>query len=203
MHLFLIPTWVTAIFFVAVSCASLWKGGWRERTVAIVLTGEIIFSTFICGPWSCKLGFLNAWAPDPWLWRPTLDDVVVLAVCFACVIKAERYWTVAACSVALLGVAADLAALAPGVTRWAYSSATLVFSYLVAFTVLWGVCSQPRAGVPAGRELRGAGALTAFARTRSQMIGRWIGRGLDWAAPTFAPVSRLAWRGRQSPIGSF
>jgi hypothetical protein len=145
MHLFVIPGWFTGPFFVALALLAIWKGGWREAIVAVAQAVEMVVSTDICRVATCRIGPYALWATEA-LWRPALDDGFILAVCLACVVRAERYWTIWACSFALLGEISDLTIFASGVTRWAWLSASLVWSYAVAAAVLWGVLTHGSAG---------------------------------------------------------
>ena len=92
----------------------------------------------------------------PAVWRFLLDDTAILALCLFCALRADRYWVIVASSFALLGVVSDLAVYIPGVSLWAFMSASLVWSYAVGLAVLWGVLTHrpsqtaPRRRISAG-----------------------------------------------------
>jgi hypothetical protein len=145
MHLFIIPGWFTSSLFAALAALAIWRGGWRESVVAVALTVEMVVSTALCRTATCRLGPHALWAAEV-LWRPAFDDGLILLVCLACMVRSDRYWSIWACSFALLGEISDLTIFAPGVTHWAWSSASLVWSYAVAAAVLWGVLTHRSVG---------------------------------------------------------
>lgn len=131
MHLFAIPAWFNCLAFVAVAVLAIWKGGRREIIIAVALAIEGLVSAYVY-----PVG------PTRPTWREPGYDAVILAICIACVVRADRYWTLWACSFALLGEISDLSIFATGITRWAWLSASLVWSYAVAAAVLWGVFTR-------------------------------------------------------------
>jgi hypothetical protein len=142
MHLFVIPSWFISTSFVTLAGFALWRGGRRERIIAVAQAVEMLVSIYVY-----PVGATRS------VWRPVIDDGVILAICLACLVRAERYWIIWACSFALLGEISDLAIFATGVTRWAWLSASLAWSYAVAGAVLWGVLTHRGAanfGGPAG-----------------------------------------------------
>jgi hypothetical protein len=141
MHVFVIPGWFTSSLFVTLAAFAIWRGGGRERVIAIAQGIEMPLSTYLCSVATCRFGQHAPWVPDP-MWRPAIDDGVILAICLACLVRAERYWIIWACSFALLGEISDLTIFATEITRWAWLSASLVWSYAVAGAVLWGVLTH-------------------------------------------------------------
>jgi hypothetical protein len=136
MHIFVIPGWFTTVLFGALALFALWRGGPRERIIAIALAAEMLMSIYVYP--------VGATYP---IWREAAYDGLILAICLACVVRAERYWSIWACSFALLGEISDLTIFAPGVTHWASFSASLVWSYAISAAVLWGVLTRRRAAV--------------------------------------------------------
>jgi hypothetical protein len=141
MHLFVIPGWFTAILFVALAVFAIWKGGRREIVVAVALAVEMLVSIYL----------YPVGAAYP-MWRLAVDDGLILVVCLACLVRADRYWCVWACSFALLGEISDLTIFAPGITHWASFSASLVWSYAIGAAVLWGVLTRRVAAGEARRK---------------------------------------------------
>jgi hypothetical protein len=111
---------------------AVWKGGWRERAIAGVQLLQVLLAYYVCRTWAC---------PE---WRPLADDAVMLAVCLACAVRGDRYWTIPASSFALLAVATDGAILA-GVAAPTAAWADLVWMYLLSAAILWGVFTAQRA----------------------------------------------------------
>lgn len=135
MHLFVIPGWFSTILFAGLAVLAIWRGGWRERTLAVALAVEMVLSIY-----------LYPVGPTHPIWREPVYDALILALCMACVVRAERYWSIWACSFALLGEISDLTIFAPGITHWAAFSASLVWSYAIGAAVLWGVLTHRRGG---------------------------------------------------------
>lgn len=142
MSLFVIPHWFTSILFVALAALALWKGGRSERAIAVTEAFETLVNYYVCPNLNCRLGPHAFWATQL-IWRPVIEDGVILAICLVCLVRAKRYWVVWACSFAVLGVLSDLTVFQTDVTRWARLSASLVWSYAVNATVLWALLTQP------------------------------------------------------------
>lgn len=132
MTLFVIPTWFNCVLFALVAAVALWKGGIRERAISVAQAVEMITGLYFFPA--------STWAVP--MLHPAAFDGFVLAVCLACVVRADRYWTIWACSFALLDEISDLTIFV-GTTRWAWLSASLFWSYAVAAAVLWGVFTRP------------------------------------------------------------
>jgi hypothetical protein len=142
VHVFLIPHWFTVTFGCSVALIALWKGDWRARVIGCSEVVMLAVGDYLCHTWACW----GAAAPPLMLWRATIEDGFVLAICLACAWRAERYWVLWACSFGLLGVVSDtMGVFVPRVTAWADASASIIFTYLVVATVLVGVWSSPRA----------------------------------------------------------
>lgn len=130
MHLFAIPFWFSFAYVYGVAVVALWKGGWRERAIA--------FAPAL---------YPMLWRTHGWdgaSWRAIVDDSLVLGLCLICAVGAKRYWTLWAASFALLALVSDLLAYAPHVTRWAWASASLIWSYMIDLAVLWGLWTTAR-----------------------------------------------------------
>jgi len=185
MHLSVIPREVNTAAGIAVFLVASWKGGWRERVVGTAIAAEVLFSSYLCGFTTCWVARTLGFQVGPSPWRPSVDDGIVLAICVVCAVRADRYWSIFACSVALLGEVCDLAIFIPGISQWAVMSASLVFTYALEGMVLWGVWSYQRAlRDAAGRDLA-AGAPPAAAGTAAR-------HGSQGKAK--APPARLPWR---------
>ncbi|THD77036.1 MAG: hypothetical protein E7812_13840 [Phenylobacterium sp.] len=142
MHLFIIPAWFDLLFDGLVAALAVWKGGWRERAIAVVQLVLFLLEDRFCDLRSCR----------PLIpWPSVITDGLILAVCLICAVRADRYWTLWACSFGLLALVSDFAAFIPGVTPWAWLSATLIWSYMLCAAVLWGVwtTARDRARLPA------------------------------------------------------
>jgi hypothetical protein len=128
-----IPTWLVCVLFAVLAAIALWRGGTRERIIAVAQAIEMLTGVYLFPAGRFLLPVLH----------PALFDGFILAVCLACLVRADRYWTVWACSFALLGEISDVSIFATGVSRWAWLSASLVWSFAVAAAVLWGVLTRP------------------------------------------------------------
>ncbi|MEO8115415.1 MAG: hypothetical protein ABI655_13595 [Phenylobacterium sp.] len=157
MQLFMIPPWVNVAAVVSATSLVLWKGGWRERTLAAMILLAFLPSYGLeflgdCRgwpPWNMPVGFY--WAVD----------IVELATCVAFALSSNRYWAIWASSLNLLGPATRIVrSLVPSVSHWAYLSAQIIWFYLLLAVLLGGVWEARRArrGAPseARRARRGA-----------------------------------------------
>jgi hypothetical protein len=147
LHLFLMPFWVTQLWLGAVTVLALWRGGWRERVVAVAFQpfswGLVLLAgRFICSDFCCLAG------PHPLKpWLSLINDLVLFAACAWSAWRADRYWIIWAGALAWLSVLTDALAIAmPGMTEWAYSSADLVWAYLFGAALLWGAVGARRRG---------------------------------------------------------
>lgn len=131
MHLFVIPGWFNCVLFVALAAFAIWKGGRREIVIAVAQALEMLMSIYFY-----PVG------PSRPTWREPVYDGLILVICVACIVRADRYWSVWACSFALLGEISDLSLFVTGVTLWAGFSASLLWSYAIAAAVLWGVLTH-------------------------------------------------------------
>ncbi|MEO8115569.1 MAG: hypothetical protein ABI655_14375 [Phenylobacterium sp.] len=112
----------TANVFVLVATAfALWRGGLRERMVAAValvswagMNAYWVFPHLIAP----LLGPYGGWRPARGQgWFELVTDVAILAICLACALRSDRYWTIWASSFALLSVVMHLVRpLASGTT---------------------------------------------------------------------------------------
>lgn len=163
MHLFVVPGWFNCVLFAALAALAFWKGGRRERIIAVAQAAEMVMSIY-----------LYPVGPTRPPWREPVYDGLILAICLVCVARADRYWTVWACSFALLGELSDLSLFSTGVTRWAGFSASLLWSYAVAAAVLWGVLTYRSAGIgaPAARTGSALPSATGAAAAPPDAVGR-------------------------------
>jgi hypothetical protein len=145
LHLFIVPFWITAVVSYSTTLAALLSRDRRAIAIAACTAFSItvwLFSYFFCRDWTCGGPRL----PQIMAWRWLAEDIVTIAVCLACVRRAQRYWVLWAASIALLYLATDLmGALVPRVTPWAYRSAGIVWIYALNATVLIGVWPRLRA----------------------------------------------------------
>lgn len=138
MHLFIVPAWFHALFCFGIALIAFWKGGPQVRVVAA--------TTLVVGFVAPYFGCFHYFACPAW--RELAGDGLMLAICLACLARAERYWLVWATSFALLSVITDLLGLVPGVTFWAFASLNWIWLYLLNLAVLWGAWEMPRARAP-------------------------------------------------------
>jgi hypothetical protein len=153
LQLFYIPPWTNLTVGVAVTSLVLWKGGWRERTLAAMILSADVFGYGV----QC-MGYYWGWQPWPVPpWFGWTVDIGELATCVAFALSSNRYWTIWASSACLLGPATRIVRSAvPGVTPWAYQSAQVIWWYLLLAVLLGGVWEAhrsrgPVAGVPSRR----------------------------------------------------
>lgn len=138
MHLFVIPWQITYVWICTATLIAYWKGGWRERAIVSIILLEAMFWLI----WVLTVGELHP--QQHRLWRAAGDDLLTLAVCIGCALRAHRYWVIWASSIALANLTTDLLGLIPGVSLWASISGSLVWSYLLCAIVIWGALSFDR-----------------------------------------------------------
>ena len=138
MHLFYIPNELTNAYFGAVTLLAWWKGDWRARAITTCQIA-IIAVGYYCTYGPCRrVG--HQWAQ--WF----AEDIVLLAVCVACALRAQRYWPIWASSCALLVLVTDvLMFVDPRITAWADLAASYVWRILLSGAVLSGVWPAVRA----------------------------------------------------------
>lgn len=143
MHLFVLPTWVSPSLVSIAALLAVWRGDWRARALAAC---QVAWWTLWCSLYlACDHGRCWGAALVPirtWLWL--FEDVVTLAVCLACVWRADRYWVLWASSFTVVYTVTDVAKFLPGVTQWAYASAGVVWFNAVNLTVIVGAWSSAR-----------------------------------------------------------
>lgn len=124
-----LPDYVTASYFTGVTTLALWRGDVEHRVTAAAQQALVV---------GCLL--------DLFSWRGNIFDIATFILACAVVVRGRGYWTVWACAAALLTLVADGIALAvPQVGLWAVASAQLLWSYLLATALLWGVAAKIRA----------------------------------------------------------
>ncbi|MEO8112946.1 MAG: hypothetical protein ABI655_01100 [Phenylobacterium sp.] len=138
LHLFIIPNWFSHLFLSSVTLLAFWKGGWRERVIASLQPVYVVVHSL----WPEA----SYWASDSLAGGFERGyDAVMLAVCLICARRADRYWVIWASAFALLSVVTDVAGqTVPHVTMWAYSSANVIWTYLLDAAILWGVWGSAR-----------------------------------------------------------
>lgn len=123
-----LPAYVTASYFTGVTTLALWRGDAEHRVTAATQQALVV---------GCLLGLFS--------WRGNVFDIVTFILACAVVVRGRGYWTVWACAAALLTLVADgIALAAPQVGLWAVASAQLLWSYLLATALLWGVVAKIR-----------------------------------------------------------
>jgi hypothetical protein len=138
LHLFVIPGAFNYLYSGSIVLLTIWRGRWRERTVALawafpdfLFPGLIRF--YLCSQW-CLVGH-----PPLSAWLSLSCDVFMLGVCALVAARADRYWTIWAGAFAFLSVLTDvLAAVLPGLTYWAYISADQVWWLAIGAATAWG-----------------------------------------------------------------
>lgn len=129
MHIAELPDEVTYSLYAAAVGAAVLRGGWAERTLAVLIA------------WQAVNGFI---LPLRWtLGWPT--DVVTFGVCVALVLRSHRYWTTWAAASALLMLVTDVLRVAADLTPWSYASAKLTWSYAMTVSLLIGALRPARA----------------------------------------------------------
>ncbi|MEO8115573.1 MAG: hypothetical protein ABI655_14395 [Phenylobacterium sp.] len=126
---------------------ALWRGRWRERTVAVAVlvssVAEYAYAWLALGI-APRLGPLPGWRAPP-VWYEPATDVLILAVCVACALRSDRYWTIWASSFALLSVALHLVwPFTTGLTWWAHAWAMDIWFGLMTTALLAGAWSAHR-----------------------------------------------------------
>jgi hypothetical protein len=139
--------WIYYVYGGAIVVLAMFKGGWRERAVALTWTvpdGLIptLIRAHLCSSW-CLGGARPLSA-----WLSLSCDLVMLGVCALAAVRADRYWVIWAGAAALLSVLSDaLAIAAPGlVTALGYFFADQIWWFAIGAAVIWG-CFGRRPGV--------------------------------------------------------
>jgi len=137
-RLFVVPAALNAAISVAPLVLAFWRGGWRERLVAALWVGGYLINELQrigLGPQDrVSRGF-----------RDVAEDVVLLAGCGFCLLRARHYWVVWATALALLSVVTDILYLArPEVTSLVHIYADDIWGYALDAAIVWGVFSARR-----------------------------------------------------------
>lgn len=139
IKLFVIPHWFPIVWAIAMTLIVVWRGGWRERVITASQVSQLLSVRVLV--W---LGIYDGATP---VWRLLASDTGLLVICLVCAWRTERYPLLWASSCALLTVAANIMGLfVPGVTFWAYASASIIWSYLLSACVMWSALSDPPQG---------------------------------------------------------
>jgi hypothetical protein len=135
MHLFVIPVWGTPVLYASIALLAFWKGGWRERLLADLQLLLAAVEIAVCWAGACY-----PVQPCP----VVIVDSLMLIACLICMVRAKRYWILCASSFGLLALVSDLMLFDRRVTLWASLSASIIWSYLLAASILWGVWTTAR-----------------------------------------------------------
>jgi hypothetical protein len=136
VHLFVLPFGSSYVVAIATMILALRWGGWRERAILSAQLLLLVLEDGFCWLQPCV---------PLWPWPKVVVDGLILAICLACVVRAERYWVIWATAFGLLALVSDLMSFVPRVTPWAWVSATIIWSYMISVAVLWGVWTTARA----------------------------------------------------------
>ena len=135
-----VPIWVHIAATVAVLAVAVWRGGPLVRWIGLYNLASNNLC-FVIG-WAFRFSppFEAAWA--------ALDAAVYLAVA----LRADRSWTIAAASVAVVNFwTSGLHALSP-VSAWAFGTAQLVWFYALNLVIVVAAWRAPSTAVsPSGR----------------------------------------------------
>ncbi|MEO8115571.1 MAG: hypothetical protein ABI655_14385 [Phenylobacterium sp.] len=154
IHWWRVALYVDCAYWLLVVGFALWRGRWRERTLAaamlvsaVGLSADWWFSYWVA-PF---LGAYDGWRPGlPPAWFEPLTDVVILAVCLTCALRSDRYWPIWASSFALLTIVVHLVwPLTSGLTSWTHTWAMDIWFSLMATALLSGAWSTHRERVRA------------------------------------------------------
>ena len=135
----IIPTWVHFLEMAAILAVALWRGGGEERIAA----GFNLVSNALYVAFGAALGwdqrFAAAWG--------LFEAVSYLAIG----LRSQRWWTLAAASVALVNFATAVAGLSAPFRPWTFGSARLLCFYLLSLAILVGAWTAPPRPRPNGR----------------------------------------------------
>jgi len=124
-----IPQWVTIAYVTGVFVFALWKGGPRERLIAVIVEAFMINGLLDFYPRISGIGV----------------DLVQLGACLACALRSRSYWTIWASAAWVLSVITDIVYLTtPEISRWTYLSASLVWNYALVAALLIGTLARMR-----------------------------------------------------------
>lgn len=138
------------IFELSIFAAAIWKGGWRERTVAAFNPAY-----FIIVGLAGNLGWFGAFDYPEVAWRSVCLTLVQLVILAPVVVRAQRYWVLWAASIELLALTiALMAALGGGIGGWTWLVANNFWALAFDGVVLFGIYQawlerDPPSAVPA------------------------------------------------------
>jgi hypothetical protein len=140
-----LPPWFSLALMTLVCGASVWRGGWEERTTAMA---------FMIAWMATLLGRDRAWVGPQW--TTLAIDLVLLAFLVFVALRSARYWPMFAAGFHLLSVVTHVARMVdPKVGAWAYATAAVIFSQLTVFALGAGMIGlllqRDRDLVPADR----------------------------------------------------
>jgi hypothetical protein len=141
-----IPAWVHFVELPAILGVAIWRAGDEERLAA----GYNLASTTVAFSLGAAFGF------DPRLGVAcSLVDAIFYTVLS---LGSQRWWTLAAASVALASCATHVAQLSAHAELWAYGTARVIWFYGLSLVILVGAWTAKGAspGPPAGSASRQA-----------------------------------------------
>lgn len=141
MQLFTIPPLINLALTASATLVVIWRGGWRERTLALTMLLTILpYGVSVC---ALQFGRSPWQVPEPFL---IVVGVGHLSLCLAFALRSDRYWTIWASALGVLSVATYVAkGLMPEFGAWAYASAQIVWCYLVLVVLLVAAWQSDRA----------------------------------------------------------
>lgn len=123
------------ILELSILAAAIWKGGWRERTVAALNPAYFIVASVVG-----SLGWFGAFEYPAVAWRSVCLNLLQAAVLIPVVVRARRYWVLWAASIELLAVTVALiAALGGGISIWTWAAANNFWALAFDAMVLFGI----------------------------------------------------------------
>jgi len=139
----IVPVAVNAALWVVTALVALWRGGWREKLIALVwAAGGLVVLAFLVGRPPNRPLFSGA---------SLSTDIPLLIAALVCLRRGRRYWVIGAAAFALLEVITDTIFLvAPSVTEFAFASAHRIWGWALEAVIVWASLTHRR-GDPAGR----------------------------------------------------
>lgn len=114
---------------------TIWRGGPEERGAANALLIAWLFSKILYRYQGLQTE-----------WGILVVDTALLAFLMWIALRSRRYWPLFAAGFYLLAVVTHLAEIVnPAVGGWAYITAGIMWSYLLAFAIAYGALTRPRA----------------------------------------------------------
>ena len=133
MPAYQLPVWVWPAALMIVCGLAFWRGQDDERLAAAATLANWAITLLVSRPLSGGTQ-----------WAVMAVDAVLLVLMVWLALRSNRYWPLFSAGFALLIVVTHIThALDTGVSGWAYLTATLIWSYLILFTIGYGAWTAP------------------------------------------------------------